>query len=266
MTKTTKSNSHDSALPSCIMQGAPDGRHDLHVNWLLYRELALGGTENSFKSYWDEKFKALSSEGIAGWLQLNFPGVPLSDLLDLVVKLTYKVVCDGTRQVVFKWVEHFSDTYLEDANEVSDWVSLVLKNQEIPDGADVSLFGLTKKGMPYDDVHTKGEQTQRELALRLIKEAEGAKPGLQFLTTTPRQRVISLLLDLICLTNMKVDETVCQELRVRPGYVCRDMSGRSRGDSGPDVYCGGNRCVHLDKGADVGRSFCGFGLLAEEKS
>ena len=249
-----------------VATGKPDRERDLTANWLLHRTFGLGGSENDFKSFWGDKFKWLSGQGLTGHIQLKFPDVPLSDLLELTVRLTRQLLGENEAQVIYNYYkQHFSPKYLADAKtDEPDVTNLVLRSVPAYDGADDLLFGLVKSGMPYDDKYAEnGEQTQQKLLEHLVSELSQSKPDLNFDAMTIRQWVISLLLDLV----EQVEDPASEKtLRVRPGFALRDMSGRSADGIVPGVYLDGDRDVDLDGGGGGGNSDYGFGVLAVEKT
>lgn len=228
----------------------------LWANWLLHRWLGLGGTEQEFVLFYWDKFRGVDIYRWDSYKQLNFPDVPTSDLLKLAVRLIRRLLGRTSRKVVVykrRNKGRFTNERLSDADATKpDWVSAVLKSSR-----GGTLFGI---GREYDTKKhgVKVEDTQRYFAQELIKVSDGSL--VCFTTITLRQRIISILLDLV--EELDPNTPSYDDKRVGFDCVCWcEMADYADGSDCPCVRLTKNCKIKLSQGYSW-RKKNGFGIVA----
>jgi hypothetical protein len=271
-----------------ILQGRAKWEEGLVKNWLL-SELIGARTENKpikgclqdlsrkigrfnknrkatpiepcFRQFWREQLSELCLSNLAGRPQLNFPATSVAELIDAMAALTRELWPTNNPVTSMSWTDDLAQGYLNDSTNAKDWVSLCLISQTRESNAS-SLFGLNDDGMSFNALKVYSGQ--------LTTWAAKTSPKFQFATTTLRQRLISLLLDLTqtaCCKNLEKNAVVRfrrDDPWLEQDLVCLDMKGVTSDNNVPGISVSSTNLVVLNKKPPFGQlPFCGFGLTAQ---
>lgn len=245
----------------------------LEANYYLAKEFYPGLEKHTFLKYWAEEFKFLANQGIKGQLQLNFPEIPISDLIEKYRELTRRLKgfgedVEGVRNY---YSDYFTSEMLQSVDtETPDWVTLIIENNDAADSNDPTLFGL---GLPYGDKREDGERNDKSVpgtmcyeSQRFIGELSLTKPELEFMPGSARTRVIQSLHFMQSRLAKKENKFSTNKFRIKFWSVQLLLSGRTVGGWVPYIFLdgGGGACLGRDGGS--GNSVYGFCIQATKKA
>lgn len=233
----------------------------LEANFYLAKEFYPELDKQEFQNYWYEEFQFLADQGIEGQLQLNFPEIPLQDLMEKYRELTRRLKGSGEdAEGIRNYYPDFftSDLLLKVDLDATDWVTLIVENAGEGEDNDPTLFGL---GLPCGDESKAG--TICFESRRLIEEMKAKKPELDFSLGSARTRTIQSLLFMQARLARKEKRVSNAKSKIKFWAIqllpsCRTMDGWV-----PYIFLdgGGGACLGRDGGG--GNSVYGFCIQAK---
>lgn len=240
----------------------------LEINFFLASEFYPDLDKHDFDFYWREKFQFMLDQGINGRLQLNFPEIPLQDLIEKYRDLTRRLKGTGedVEGVRNYYPDFFTPEYLREANSIiPDWVTLIVENSNAGAMNDPTMFGL---GLPYDrqeDIAIDRNNTLCTESRQIIRTLEQKKPALVFSTGDARSRTIQSLLFMLSRLAKKEKLFSNERMKIKFWSIQLLLSDRKKDGWIPYIFLdgGGGSCLGKDGGA--GNSIYGFCIQARKR-
>ncbi len=226
----------------------------LEANYYLAKEFYPDLEKDAFQNYWAKEFEYFEQVGLKGQIQLNFPEIPLIDLMEKYRDMTRRLKGTGedVEGIRNYCPEYFTPERLQATEpQTADWVTLIVENPDADDKNDPTLFGLGFSGNAICSERT-----------RLIDGWRQTAPELDFTYGSARTRVIQSLLFMKTRLSRKEHLPATDKIRIKFWAIQLLMAEQSEDGQIPYVFMdgGGGACLGRDGGA--GNSVYGFCVQA----